>query len=145
VSALTNTQGTGTTIVTVTPGQNPPTAPVFFTSQAAGLSEALEVLKSGFVIVASVPTTDGTFGTFGTIGPGSLQVINRFGQKVVKQHGQASLKVVSMTEIGSGYLVQPNPAAAIVAASTLPARKQFAALPEGLGPPCSSKTSRLPL
>jgi hypothetical protein len=75
----TNTQGTGTTIVTVTPGQNPSTAPVFFTSQAVGLTEALEVLKSGFVIVGNVPTTDGTFGT---IGPDSLQIIDRFGHVV---------------------------------------------------------------
>jgi hypothetical protein len=155
----TNTQGTGTTIVTVTPnGQNPATAPVFFTSQAVGLTEALEVLKSGFVIVGNVPTTDGTFGT---IGPGSLQIINRFGQvvqtltdantdsnlfdgpwasavidkgntaqlfisnveggtverinlKAVKHHGQTNLKVASITQIASGYLVQPNSAAVIV-------------------------------
>jgi hypothetical protein len=154
----TNTQGTGTTIVTVMPGQNPSTAPVFFTSQEAGLTEALEVLKSGFVIVGNVPTTDGTFGT---IGPGSLQIINRFGNvvqtltdantnsslfdgpwasavndkgstaqlfvsnveggtvtridlKAVKHHGQVNLEVVSITEIASGYLVQPNAAAVIV-------------------------------
>ena len=154
----TNTQGTGTTIVTVTPGQNPSTAPVFFNSQAVGLTEALGVLKSGFVIVGNVPTTDGTFGT---IGPGSLQIIDRFGHvvqtlsdastnsnlfdgpwaaavndkgntaqvfvsnveggtvtrinlKVVKNHGQANLKVVSMTQIASGYLVQPNANAVIV-------------------------------
>ena len=143
----TNTQGTGTTIVTVTPGQNPSTAPVFFTSQAVGFTEALEVLKSGFVIAGNVPTTDGTFGT---IGPGSLQIINRFGNvvqtltdantnsnlfdgpwasavndkgntaqlfvsniesgtvtrinlAVVKHHGQSKLKVVSTTQIASGY------------------------------------------
>jgi hypothetical protein len=154
----TNTQGTGTTIVTVTPGQNPSTAPVFFTSQQVGFSEALEVLKSGFVIAGNVPTTDGTFGT---IGPGSLQIINRFGQvvqtltdantnsnlfdgpwasavidkgntaqlfisnveggtverinlKAVKHHGQTNLKVASITQIASGYLVQPNSAAVIV-------------------------------
>jgi len=154
----TNTQGTGTTIVTVTPGQNPSTAPVFFTSQQVGFSEALEVLKSGFVLAGNVPTTDGTFGT---IGPGSLQIINRFGQvvqtltdantnsnlfdgpwasavidkgntaqlfisnveggtverinlKAVKHHGQTNLKVASITQIASGYLVQPNSAAVIV-------------------------------
>jgi len=154
----TNTQGTGTTIVTVTPGQNPSTAPVFFNSQAVGLTEALAVLKSGFVIVGNVPTTNGTFGT---IGPGSLQIIDRFGHvvqtltdasthsnlfdgpwasavndkgntaqlfvanveggtvtrinlQVVKHHGQSNLKVVSMTQIASGYLVQPNDAAVIV-------------------------------
>jgi hypothetical protein len=75
----TNTQGTGTTIVTVTPGQTPSTAPVFFNSSAVGLTEALSVLKSGFVIVGNVPTSNGTFGT---IGPGSLQIINRFGTVV---------------------------------------------------------------
>jgi hypothetical protein len=154
----TNTQGTGTTIVTVTPGQNPSTAPVFFNSQSVGLTEALEVLRSGFVIVGNVPTTDGTFGT---IGAGSLQIIDRFGNvvqtltdsntnsnlfdgpwasavndkgntaqlfvsnvesgtvtrmnlKVVKHDGQVNLKVVSTTQIASGYIVQPNANAVIV-------------------------------
>ena len=69
----TNAQGTGTTIVAIKPGQNPATAPVFFTSQAAGLTESLTVLKSGFVIVGNLPTTSDT------IGQGSLQIINRFG------------------------------------------------------------------
>jgi uncharacterized protein (TIGR03118 family) len=145
-----NTTGTGTTIVAIKPGQNPATAPVFFTSQSVGLDESLTVLKSGFVIVGNVPTTDDT------IGPGSLQIINRFGQlvqtltdantnsnlfdgpwastvndkgntaqlfvsnvesgaitrinfKVVKKHGQANLKVVSMTQIASGYAVMTAP------------------------------------
>jgi DNA-binding beta-propeller fold protein YncE len=40
--------------------------------------------------------------------------VTRVNLKVVKHHGQASLKVVSMTQIASGYLVQPNPAAVIV-------------------------------
>jgi uncharacterized protein (TIGR03118 family) len=152
----TNTQGTGTTIVAITPGQNPATAPVFFSSQAAGLTESLEVLKSGFVIVGNVPTTDGTSAT---IGPGSIQIINRFGVvvqtlsdantnsnlfdgpwasavidkgntaqlfisdvesgavtrinfKVVKNHGQSTLKVVSTTQIASGYSVTPGPVSA---------------------------------
>ncbi len=74
-----NVQGTGTTIVAITPGQNASPAPVFFTSKSPGLTEALGVLKSGFVIVGNVPTTDGTFGT---IGAGSIQIINRFGQVV---------------------------------------------------------------
>ena len=149
----TNTPGTGTTIVAIKPGQNPATAPVFFTSQAAGLDESLTVLKSGFVIVGNVPTTDDT------IGAGSLQIINRFGKvvqtlsdantnsnlfdgpwasavndkgntaqlfvsnvesgaitrinfKVVKKHGQANLKVVSMTQIASGYTVMTAPGSA---------------------------------
>ncbi len=150
-----NTQGTGTTIVYVAPNQTPPaTAPVFFTSQATGLSEALGVLRSGFVIVGNVPTTDGTFNT---IGAGSIQIIDRFGKVVttlsdpnlldgpwasavhdrgstaqlfvsnvlsgtveridfrtVRHHGQVSLKVTSMTQIASGYTVQPNAAAVVV-------------------------------
>jgi uncharacterized protein (TIGR03118 family) len=146
----TNTQGTGTTIVTIKPGQNPATAPVFFNSQAVGLTESLSVLKSGFVIVGNVPTTSST------IGSGSLQIINRFGTvvqtlsdantnsnlfdgpwasavndkgntaqafvsnlesgaitrinfKVVKKHGQANLRLVSMTQIASGYTVMTSP------------------------------------
>ena len=50
-------QGTGTTIVRITPqGQQS----VFFTSTEPGLSTALGVLKGGFVIVGNVPTPDGT-------------------------------------------------------------------------------------
>jgi hypothetical protein len=74
-----NVQGTGTTIVTVTPGQTPATAPVFYTSPSAGLTLALGVLKSGYVILGNVPTTDGTFAT---IGAGSLQILNGSGQLV---------------------------------------------------------------
>jgi hypothetical protein len=70
------TPGTGTTIVAITPGQDPSTAPVFFTSQAGGLDESLTVLKSGFVIVGNVPTTNNA------VGSGSLQIIIRFGQVV---------------------------------------------------------------
>jgi len=73
----TGTQGTGTTIVRITPqGQRS----VFFTSKEPGLSTALGVLKDGFVIVGNVPTTDGTFST---IGQGSLQILDSSG-KVVK-------------------------------------------------------------
>ena len=57
-----NVQGTGTTIVRITPqGQQS----VFFTSTEPGLSTALGVLKGGFVIVGNVPTPDGTFATWG--------------------------------------------------------------------------------
>src|SRR5208282_2190624 len=94
-----NTQGTGTTIVYVTPGQTPPaTAPVFFTSQATGLSEALGDLRSGFVIVCNV--LSGT--------------VERINFKAVKHRGQVSLEVTSMTQIASGYTVQPNAAAVVV-------------------------------
>src|SRR5258708_39928092 len=69
-----NVQGTGTTIVQLTPRgplAPPGTAIVFFTSSLPGLSTALGVLRDGFVIVGNVPTTDGTFDT---IGQGALQV-----------------------------------------------------------------------
>jgi hypothetical protein len=70
----TNTQGTGTTIVRVTPSG---THSVFFTSTLPGLSTALGVLKSGFVIVGNVPN-DGN----GHVLPGSLQVLNSHGGPV---------------------------------------------------------------
>jgi DNA-binding beta-propeller fold protein YncE len=77
-----NVQGTGTTIVQLTPRgplAPPGTAIVFFTSSLPGLSTALGVLRNGFVIVGNVPTTDGMFDT---IGQGALQVIDRHGHLV---------------------------------------------------------------
>jgi DNA-binding beta-propeller fold protein YncE len=74
-----NIQGTGTTIVQLNPRRSlapPGNAVVFFTSRLSGLSTALGVLQQGFVLVGSVPTTDGTFAT---IGRGALQVIDRHG------------------------------------------------------------------
>jgi DNA-binding beta-propeller fold protein YncE len=74
-----NVQGTGTTIVQLTPRgplAPPGTAVTFFSSSLPGLSTALGVLRGGFVIVGNVPTTDGTFAT---IGQGALQVIDRHG------------------------------------------------------------------
>jgi hypothetical protein len=74
-----NNQGTGTTIIQFSPqGQIAPPgeAATFFTSKSAGLSTALGVLRSGFVIVGNVPTTDGSIAT---IGQGSLQVIDKAG------------------------------------------------------------------
>jgi hypothetical protein len=74
-----NSQGTGTTIIQFSP-QGPIAPPgeavTFFPSTQAGLSTALGVLRSGFVIVGNVPTTDGTIAT---IGQGSLQVIDKAG------------------------------------------------------------------
>ncbi|MBV8854908.1 MAG: hypothetical protein JOY91_15965 [Sinobacteraceae bacterium] len=75
-----NLQGTGTTIVKLTPGGTlapPGAAEVFFTSPLPGLSTALGVLRAGFVIVGNVPTTDGTSAT---AGQGALQVIDRHGK-----------------------------------------------------------------
>ena len=99
-----NLQGTGTTIVKLTPNGiiAPPPQPLpqnstlvcgtgglavtaggnavtFFTSKLLGLSTALGVLQGGFVIVGNVPTTDGTFGTLSN---GALQIIDRNGNLV---------------------------------------------------------------
>jgi hypothetical protein len=78
-----NTQGTGTTIVQLTPSGMlaPPggTATSFFTSSQPGLTTALGVLRGGFVLVGNVPTKDGTFNT---IGQGMLQVIDLHGTLV---------------------------------------------------------------
>ena len=69
-----NLQGTGTTIVDVTPGGQLST---FFQGKAGlGLDTGLAVLKRGFIIVANLPTTDGTSAT---AQPGSLLVLDRFG------------------------------------------------------------------
>jgi hypothetical protein len=85
---LNNLQGTGTTIVKLTPNGAvvPSVAPgssgsavTFFASKRAGLTTALGVLQGGFVLVGNVPTTDGTIKT---ISQGSLQVIDPSGKLV---------------------------------------------------------------
>lgn len=60
-NAKSNLQGTGTTIVQVHRTGNPT---LFFQGPAGlGLSTALNVLKSGYVLVGNFPSTDGTCGT----------------------------------------------------------------------------------
>jgi hypothetical protein len=74
-----NAQGTGTTIIQLRPTgalAPPGTAETFFSSSLPGLSTALGVLRSGYVLVGNVPTTDGTYAT---IGQGALQLIDRNG------------------------------------------------------------------
>jgi hypothetical protein len=75
-----NLQGTGTTIVDISPTEQT----LFFQGSSApgalGLTTALGVLKSGFVIVGSVPTLDGTSNTIEA--PGSLLILNSHGQVV---------------------------------------------------------------
>jgi len=68
-----NTQGTGTTIVSISPaGQQS----VFATSARIGLDTALGILSAGFVIVGNLPVTGGA------IGQGSLQIFDRSGNLV---------------------------------------------------------------
>jgi uncharacterized protein (TIGR03118 family) len=81
-----NNQGTGTTIVRITPtGERS----VFFQGPAhLGLTTALGVLKNGFVIVGNVPTTDGTFDTIRT---GSLLILDSTGNVVETLHNHRLL------------------------------------------------------
>lgn len=74
-----NQQGTGATIVKITPGSSP--VAFFQGAPGLGLTTALGVLRAGFVLVGNVPTTDGTFAT---IKPGSLLVLNRTGSVVAQ-------------------------------------------------------------
>lgn len=72
-----NLQGTGTTIMSVTPAGNPS---VFYQGPTGeGLTTALGVLRAGFVIVGNVPSTDGTAAT---VKQGSLIVLDRSGNQV---------------------------------------------------------------
>jgi hypothetical protein len=77
-----NQQGTGTTIVDITPSG---TQSLFFEGPSKpgqlGLTTALGVLKHGFVIVGSVPTLDGTANTIQA--PGSLLVLDKSGNVVL--------------------------------------------------------------
>lgn len=69
------TQGTGTTIVRITPDGKLST--FFQGTPPLGLTTALGVLRAGYVLVGNVPTTSG-----GTAEQGSLLVIDRHGNLV---------------------------------------------------------------
>lgn len=69
-----NVQGTGTTVVRVTPAGARST---FFTSTQSGLSAALAILKSGFVVLGNVPNTGS-----GMVGQGAIQVLDGNGTLV---------------------------------------------------------------
>jgi hypothetical protein len=72
-----NLQGTGTTIIRI-PASGSPT-PFFRGTAPLGLSTGLGTLQYGFVVVANLPTADGTSAT---AKPGSLLVINNQGKLV---------------------------------------------------------------
>jgi hypothetical protein len=73
-----NLQGTGTTIVRIPKNGTSPT--VFFQGTAPlGLSTGLATLQYGLVLVANLPTADGTSAT---AKPGSLLVINNQGKLI---------------------------------------------------------------
>jgi hypothetical protein len=75
-----NQQGTGTTIVRISPNGS---ESVFFqgpsTPGELGLTTALGVLKSGFVIVGSVPATYDSMGNLLSVKQGSLMILDKNG------------------------------------------------------------------
>jgi hypothetical protein len=104
-----NLQGTGTTIVQIRPGDKTATsaAPVFAQIDPAqvpggevGLTTALAVTRSGFVIVGSLPTTDGTSATASA---GSLIVLNSNGKVVGTISGGPINGPWDMTAVDHGF------------------------------------------
>ena len=112
-----NTQGTGTTIVRITPDAQ---TSVFFQGHPGlGFTTALGVVRRGFVFVGSVPTTDGTCNT---IGQTSLLIIDRNGNQVTTLsdpnllngpwdltiHDQGELAQVFVSNVLSGAVTRIN-------------------------------------
>jgi hypothetical protein len=84
-------QGTGTTIIQLTPnGVVAPSgsATTFFQGSGLGLTTALGVLRRGFVLVGSVSTTDGNFDT---IQAGPLLFLDKNGNQVAPSPYTAGL------------------------------------------------------
>jgi hypothetical protein len=143
-NASNNVQGTGTTIVSISPTGH---QSLFVTSSPLGLDTALGALSRGFVLVGNLPVTSGM------AGQGSLQVFDRNGNLVttfddpklldspwnltVRDQGASAqvfvsnvlsgtvtrlnlavsystVAVVSKTQIGSGFGHEPNSAAVVV-------------------------------
>jgi hypothetical protein len=109
-----NQQGTGTTIDEIAPDtpNNPPlSAPTFATIDAnnlpgpcpggVGLTTALSALPDGFVIVGSLPTSDGSSATAGA---GCLLVLNSEGQVVETIAGGAIDGPWDMTAVSTGFV-----------------------------------------
>ena len=105
-NASSNFQGTGTTIVEVSPAgsmqlfaQIPATLPGPCPGGGVGLTTALVVLRTGWVIVGSLPTTDGKPDT---IQAGCLLVINSQGQVVETLSGNGINGPWDMTALDFG-------------------------------------------
>ena len=75
-----NQQGTGSTIVDISPNGSEST--FFQDTTASGLTTALGVLKSGFVIVGNVPATYDSKGNLVSVGQGSLRILDSKGHVV---------------------------------------------------------------
>jgi hypothetical protein len=79
---INNLAGTGTTIDLVRPGQIEAEgkAKLFWQSTTAGLNTGLVTLQAGYVLVSSLPTSNGTYATHG---PGAILVLNNAGNTLV--------------------------------------------------------------
>ncbi len=76
-NASSGLQGTGTTIVQISKGKNT----LFYQAPLpTGLTTALGVLASGFVIVGNLPTSNGSSGS---VRPGSLIIVDRWGNTLM--------------------------------------------------------------
>jgi hypothetical protein len=104
-----NLQGTGTTIVQIPPGETKPTAPARVFAHIdpgevpggeVGLTTALAVTRSGFVIVGSLPTADGMSDTAKA---GSLIVLNSSGKVVGTISGGPINGPWDMTAVDHGF------------------------------------------
>jgi hypothetical protein len=104
-----NLQGTGTTIVQVSPSGSlslfsqitaASLSPFGGCPGGVGLTTALVALKSGFVIVGSLPTTDGTSAT--ATQPGCLIVLNSNGNPVGVLSGNGINGPWDMTALDAG-------------------------------------------
>jgi hypothetical protein len=106
-----NEQGTGTTLVQISPqgvvsqfaeikaGALPEPCP-----GGVGLTTALDILPDGYVVVGSLPTTNGKAAT--ATEPGCLIVLNPSGEVVRTIHGGPINGPWDMTEVSSGPLVE---------------------------------------
>jgi hypothetical protein len=109
-----NQQGTGTTIVQIPPGDRNTNghAPLFARIDpnalpgpcpgGVGLTTALAVTRSGFVIVGSLPTSNGTSSTAQA---GCLLVLNRYGKVVETIAGGPINGPWDMTAVDHGLFV----------------------------------------
>lgn len=107
-----NSQGLGSTIVQITPGGTQTLFAQITTSNlppnqvcpgGIGLTTALVALQSGFVIVGSLPTTDGSAAT---TGPGCLLVLNSSGTVVETISGSGINGPWDMTALDNGAEVK---------------------------------------
>jgi len=156
-----NLQGTGTTIVDISPtGQQQPFFQGSSTPGDLGLTTALGVLKAGFVLVGSVPTLDGTSSTIQA--PGSLLILNSHGKVVTTLrtsarldgpwdltiHDQGNQAQVFVTNVLSGTVtrldlaIPPNGNPVVASETTIASGYLTRTDPSALVPPGSPTTAK---